>query len=135
MRLRSSRNCASQAACERCTQLPHRWDSAPSPGSCMFHRRSHRQRPEPCNSFRFRDVHSMSSCSTRLARNMPFTLLFLLLRFGGVEGRCAPGEFACYTGNQCIPRIKWQDDVEDCWDGSDERGCLPLPNSPSNFYN
>lgn len=65
---------------------------------------------------------------------MPFTLLFLLLRFAAAEGRCAPGEFACSSGNQCIPRIKWQDDVEDCWDGSDERGCLVVLNSWFIFF-
>ncbi|KAK6743396.1 hypothetical protein RB195_010572 [Necator americanus] len=52
---------------------------------------------------------------------MQFTLLFLLLRFAATWASCAPDEFACSTGGQCIPRIKWQDDVEDCWDGSDER--------------
>ncbi|XGW15974.1 hypothetical protein V3C99_001438 [Haemonchus contortus] len=56
---------------------------------------------------------------------MKLILIFLLYRLSGTQAhQCSVDEFSCATGGQCIPRIKWQDDVEDCWDGSDEF-CLP----------
>ncbi|GMT19849.1 hypothetical protein PFISCL1PPCAC_11146, partial [Pristionchus fissidentatus] len=38
--------------------------------------------------------------------------------------KCARDEFSCAVGAQCIDVMKWQDGIEDCWDGSDEV-CLP----------
>ncbi|KAE9412068.1 hypothetical protein Angca_001393, partial [Angiostrongylus cantonensis] len=51
---------------------------------------------------------------------MRLHLLLLWRLIATIGHRCQSGEFRCATGGQCIPGIKWQDDVEDCWDGSDE---------------